>query len=183
MESAYKTMDPSYTESVWWSFKTLYEKGLVYEGFKSMHLCPRCGTTLSNFEVNQGYKDITDISVYVKFELVDEPNTFLLAWTTTPWTLPGNAALAVNPKEQYVKIKIKEENFILAKARLAVIKEEYEVVGEIKGKELVGKKYKPLFDYYDNGKLENRDNGWKVYGADFVTMEDGTGIVPISPLF
>jgi isoleucyl-tRNA synthetase len=87
MVDDYRTMDAGYTESVWWVFKTLHEKGLVYEGFKSMHLCPRCETTLSNFEVNQGYKDITDISVYVKFELVDEPETFLLAWTTTPWSL------------------------------------------------------------------------------------------------
>ncbi len=183
MEHAYKTMDASYTESVWASFKTLFGKGLVYEGFKSMHLCPRCGTTLSNFEVNLGYKDITDISVYAKFELVDEPNTFLVAWTTTPWSLPGNAALAVNPKEQYIKIKIKEEFLILAKPRLAVIKEEYEVAEEMKGQALVGKKYKPLFDYYDNEKLEGRERAWQVYGAEFVTMEDGTGVVHIAPMF
>src|SRR3989344_2672822 len=106
MENDYKTMDPSYTESVWWVFKTLYDKGLVYEGYKSMHLCPRCETTLANFEVNQGYKDITDLSVYAKFELVDEPGTFLLAWTTTPWTLPGNAALAVNEKVVYSRLKV-----------------------------------------------------------------------------
>ncbi len=183
MENAYKTMDSTYTESVWASFKKLYDKGLVYEGFKSMHLCPRCGTTLSNFEVNQGYKDITDISVYVKFELVNEPKTFLLAWTTTPWTLPGNAALAVNIKEKYIKIKIKDEFFILAKARLSVIKEEYESGEEINGKDLIGLEFKPLFDYFSNEKLENRKNAWKVYGADFVTMEDGTGIVHIAPAF
>src|SRR3990167_4353579 len=93
MEHAYKTMDSSYTESVWWSFKNLYDKNLVYQGFKSMHLCPHCETTLSNFEVNLGYTDITDISVYVKFELADEPGAYFLAWTTTPWTLPGNVAL------------------------------------------------------------------------------------------
>ncbi|MCB9816378.1 class I tRNA ligase family protein [Candidatus Nomurabacteria bacterium] len=104
MENDYKTMDSTYTESVWWVFKSLHEKGLVFEGFKSMHLCPRCGTTLSNFEVNQGYKDIKDISVFVEFPLVDEPDTSLLAWTTTPWTLPGNMALAVNEEFEYVKV-------------------------------------------------------------------------------
>ena len=88
MDHDYKTMDASYTESVWWAFKNLHDKGFVYEGYKSMHICPRCGTTLSNFEVTQGYKDVTDISVYVEFELIDEPNTFFIAWTTTPWTLP-----------------------------------------------------------------------------------------------
>ncbi len=183
MDHAYKTMDTSYTESVWTSFKKLFDNNLVYEGFKSMHLCPRCGTTLSNFEVNQGYKDITDISVYVKFQLSDESNTYLLAWTTTPWTLPGNVALAVNPKERYIKIKIKEEILVLAKARLAVLKEEYEVIGEIDGKDLVGLKYKPVFNYYENAVLDNKENAWKVYGAEFVTMEDGTGIVHIAPMF
>jgi isoleucyl-tRNA synthetase len=104
MENEYKTMDSSYSESVWWAFKTLYDKKLIYEGFKSMHICPRCETTLAASEVSQGYKDIKDISVYVKFELVDEPGTFLLAWTTTPWTLPGNVAVAVNPEIEYVRI-------------------------------------------------------------------------------
>src|SRR3989344_3697915 len=105
MDNAYKTMDTSYTESVWWAFKTLYDKDLIYKGFKSMHLCPRCETTLSNFEVAQGYKDISDLAVVVKFKVkpnqnigdvfTTNENTFLIAWTTTPWTLPGNIALAV----------------------------------------------------------------------------------------
>ena len=90
MENDYKTMDTSYTESVWWAFKNLYDKGLIYKSFKSMHICPHCETTLSNFEVNQGYKDITDISVYIKFAVLGEDNTYFLVWTTTPWTLPGN---------------------------------------------------------------------------------------------
>src|SRR3989344_943396 len=98
MDNAYRTMDPNYTESVWWAFKTLHAKNLVYEGYKSMHLCPRCETTLANFEVSQGYKDIDDLSVTVKFESLDETGTYLLVWTTTPWTLPGNVALAVNSK-------------------------------------------------------------------------------------
>lgn len=183
MENDYRTMNPTYTETVWWVFKQLHEKGLVYEGFKSMHLCPHCGTTLSNFEVSQGYKDITDISVTVKFELVEEPGTYFLAWTTTPWTLPGNVALAVNPDIDYVKIKLGEKKFILAESRLSVIKEPYEIVEKTEGNALVGMSYKPLFDYYNNSELKNIENGFKVYAADFVTTEDGTGIVHIAPAF
>jgi isoleucyl-tRNA synthetase len=183
MENDYKTLNPSYTESVWWAFKKLQDKGLIYEGFKSMHLCPHCGTTLSNFEVGQGYKDITDISVTAKFELVDEPGTFFLAWTTTPWTLPGNVALAINSEIDYVKIKIGEEKFILAESRLSAIKEQYEIVEKFSGEKIVGKSYKPLFDYYNNDKLKNKENGFKVYSAGFVTTEDGTGIVHIAPAF
>ncbi len=110
MDNDYRTMDSTYTESIWWVFKTLYDRGLIYEGYKSMHICPRCETTLANFEVNQGYKDVTDISVTVKFELIDEPGTFFLAWTTTPWTLPGNVALAVNPEINYVKVKTENKD-------------------------------------------------------------------------
>ncbi|MDO8604789.1 MAG: class I tRNA ligase family protein [bacterium] len=186
MEHEYSTMDANYTESVWWAFKTLYEKNLVYQGFKPMHICPRCETTLSNNEIAQGYKDITDISVTVKFEIVNEPGTFILAWTTTPWTLPGNVALAVNPEAEYLKVSIGEEKYILAKSRVetALAGKEYKVISEMKGKELVGKSYKPIFDYYAKDKtLENHENGWKVYGADFVTMESGTGVVHIAPAF
>lgn len=183
MENDYRTMNSTYTETVWWVFKQLHLKGLVYEGFKSMHLCPHCGTTLSNFEVTQGYKDITDISVTVKFELVEEAGTFFLAWTTTPWTLPGNVALAVNPEIDYVKIKIGNAKFILAESRLSVIKESYEIVEKIKGDALVGMSYKPVFDYYNNPDLKNIENGFKVSGASFVTTEDGTGIVHIAPAF
>jgi isoleucyl-tRNA synthetase len=118
MEKDYKTMNPEYMESVWWVFKSLFDKGLVYEGFKPMHLCPHCETTLANFEVAQGYKDITDISVTVKFELINEPGTYILAWTTTPWTLPGNVALAVNPEIDYVKVPTPDGIFILAESRL-----------------------------------------------------------------
>lgn len=184
MDNDYRTMDSSYTESVWWVFQTLYNKGLIYEGFKSMQLCPRCGTTLSNFEVNQGYKDITDISVYVKFALEGEKNTYVLAWTTTPWTLPGNVALAIGPDITYTKIKIGDSFYILAKERLSVVKEQYEVVGEIAAQDLIGKKYKPVFDYYvHDSKIKNRENGWKIYAAPFVTTTDGTGVVHIAPAF
>ncbi len=181
MDLAYLTMQPSYSESIWWSFKTLHDKGLIYQGFKSMHLCPHCGTTLSNFEVAQGYKDITDISVYVKFELVDEPGIFVLAWTTTPWTLPGNVALAVKSDIQYVQVEVKGEQIILAKDRLSVIKDEYTVIKEFSGAELVGKTYKPVFPYYKDAELKHKENIWKIVAADFVTTQDGVGVVHIAP--
>jgi len=183
MEHDYKTMDTSYTESVWWAFKKLHDKGLVYEGFKAMQLCPRCGTTLSNFEVSQGYKDITDLAITVKFELADEPGTALLAWTTTPWTLLGNMALAVNPEAVYVEISFGSERALLAKQRLSIVEGEYQIVREFPGSELVGRKYRPVFDYYKNIELKGKENAWQVYGADFVTMEEGTGIVHIAPAF
>ncbi len=186
MENDYRSMNSSYTESVWWVFKTLFDKGLAYEGYKSMHLCPRCETTLANFEVNLGYKDITDISVYVKFELVDEPGTYLLAWTTTPWTLPGNVALAVNAEINYLRIKTEDGSFIVAKDKIEeVLKDKkFEVVEEFKGEKLVGKKYQPFFDFYANdGELKNKENGWQIYAADFVTAEEGTGVVHIAPAF
>jgi len=197
MENPYKTMDNDYIESVLWVFKKLYEKELAYEGYKAMHLCPRCETTLSNFEVTLNYKEIKDFGVTVKFELKthcceatprrvnSKLKTYLLAWTTTAWTLPGNVALAINPKFEYVKIKINNEYFILAKERLAnVIDRPYEIVEKFKGSKLVGLKYKPLFNYYSENKdLKNREKGWQVYPADFVTLEEGTGIVHIAPAF
>jgi isoleucyl-tRNA synthetase len=184
MDDDYRTMDATYTESVWWAFSELHKKGLIYEGFKSMQLCPRCETTLSNFEVSQGYKDITDISVYAKFELKDEPGTFVLAWTTTPWTLPGNAALAINPVIKYVKVEVQGTKYILAESRLSVIKEEHKVLGPVETKDLLGKSYKPVFDYYVNdAQLKNKENAWKIYGADFVTTDSGTGVVHIAPAF
>lgn len=219
MEDDYRTMDTTYTETVWWIFKSLYDKGLIYEGYKSMHICPRCETTLSNFEVTQGYKDIVDLSVTAKFELVEEPGTFVLAWTTTPWTLPGNVALAVNPDIDYVKVKRftgkwKEDGkaiydkVILSKEIYKKLEQEsgsiktepfnflfnetptgYEFpemtreIEEFKGGELVGKKYKALFDYYQDDELKNFANGWKIYPAGFVTTEDGTGVVHIAPAF
>ncbi|MEI8339070.1 MAG: class I tRNA ligase family protein [bacterium] len=185
MEQDYRTINSSYTESVWWIFRTLHEKGLVYEGFKSMHLCPHCGTTLSNFEVAQGYKDITDITATAKFELADERGAYVLAWTTTPWTLPGNVALAINPDIDYVKVKVGAEFYILAESRLSVIKDTYELVEKFNGQTLVGKKYIPLFDYYTKpgSDIKNLENGFKIYPASFVTTEDGTGVVHIAPAF
>ncbi len=185
MKNSYKTMDLSFMESVWWVFKELFDKGLIYEGHRIMHICTRCETTLSQSEVAEGYKDIKDLSATVKFELTDEPGTFVLAWTTTPWTLIGNAALAVGEDIEYAKIKFEDANYILAKNLLeGVFKDKkYETISEFKGKDLVGKKYKPLFDYYVGKGLENEKNGWKIYAGEFVTTEEGTGVVHIAPAF
>jgi isoleucyl-tRNA synthetase len=189
MDNAYKTMDLDYMESVWSVFKDLYDKGLIYEGYRSMHVCPRCETTLSQSEVAEGYKDIKDLSVIAEFELVDEPGTSILAWTTTPWTLLGNVALAVGSDIKYVKIEKQDQGdggvvkFILAKDRLKDIfkDQEFTVLDEFLGQVLVGREYKPLFEI--DKSIKNAGNGWKVVSADFVTTEDGTGVVHIAPAF
>jgi isoleucyl-tRNA synthetase len=200
MENPYRTMDVDYMESIWWAFKQLWSNDLVYKDYRSMHICPRCETTLSQSEVAEGYKDVKDLSVTAKFKLEagqkigdfeTDDNTYVLAWTTTPWTLPGNVALAVGNEIDYVELqitndKLQIENYILAKERLAKIFEnkEYKIIKEFKGSEIVGKKYRPLFDYYANDeKLANRENGWQIYHGDFVTTEDGTGVVHIAPAF
>jgi isoleucyl-tRNA synthetase len=186
METPYTTMDSSFTESVWWGFNQLQKKGLVYESFKVMHVSPLLETTLSNFEVNQAYKDITDISATVKFQLQDQKNTFILAWTTTPWTLPANVALAVGKDVTYVKIKHEDNLYILASDLVEKnFKDKpYEIVEEFIGQELVGKSYKPVFEYYaKDSSIENYANGWKIYAGDFVTTTDGTGVVHIAPAF
>ncbi|MHB1118205.1 MAG: class I tRNA ligase family protein [Minisyncoccota bacterium] len=189
MEHAYRTMDANYTESIWWAFKTLHDKGLIYQGFKSMHICPRCETTLSNNEVSDGYQDITDISVTVKFELVDEPGTYLLAWTTTPWTLPGNVALAVGRGVGYAKWEKDGKFFILAEELAPKYFPDFDPADFSRYETLpvdylIGRSYRPIFDYYiQNKTLENHKNGWKIYEADFVTAESGTGIVHIAPAF
>ncbi len=185
MKNPYKTMDVEYMESVLHVFKDLYDKNLIYKGYKPMHICPRCETTLSNFEVTQNYKNIEDFAITLKFELIDEPKTFVLAWTTTSWTLPGNVALAVNPKITYIKIKtFDNKKYILAEERLGAVKEKYEIIEKFKGDKLVGENYKPLFDYFSQDKkLKDRENGWKIYPADFVNIEEGTGIVHIAPAF
>jgi len=185
MENDYKTMDPDFMESVWWVFKSLWEKGLLYEGHKSMHICPRCETTLSNIEVSQNYKDVKDISVTCKFELVDEPKTYVLAWTTTPWTLPGNVALAVGADLNYVKVEFDGAKYILVKELVPKFFEgkDYKVLENFKGATLVGKKYVPLFDYYKEADLVNKENLYVIESADFVSTEDGTGVVHIAPAF
>lgn len=256
MDNDYKTMNAEYTESIWWVFSEIYKKGLVYESYKSMHLCPRCETTLSNFEVTQGYKDITDLSATVKFKLTKESvenleekilkqvqddnaemqhtpdpslegnnpvdvfqkrggiagDVFVLAWTTTPWTLPGNVALAVGSEVEYILLnkidfelkehEIKKDDigikdrsvyeyhdrgyFIVSKDYFLKNYKDLRSVEavEVKGSDLVGLSYEPLFPYYaKRDDLENRENGWKIYAGDFVTTEEGTGIVHIAPAF
>ncbi len=181
MERDYKTMDASYTESVWWAFKNLYDRGLAYKGFKAMHYCPRCGTTLSNMEVAQGYVDIEDFAVTVKLPLVDEPDTSLLIWTTTPWTLPGNTAAAVNADATYVKVKVGEE-YLIASAEY-FSQQNIQPTQTFFGKELVGKRYLPPFDYFADELHKHKTHAWRVYAADYVTVEDGTGIVHLAPAF
>ncbi len=189
MDSPYITFDNEYIESVWWSLKEIWKKGLLYKGHKVVPYCPRCETTLSSHEVAQGYQDVEDPSVYVKFKLKQEKESeplYLLAWTTTPWTLLGNIALAVHPLHTYVKARVKvkdgakEENIILAEARLDVLEDEYEILERFKGKELEGMKYERLFEY---AKIEGGGESQKVITAEFVTLEEGTGVVHIAPAF
>ncbi|MEK7610412.1 MAG: class I tRNA ligase family protein [Patescibacteria group bacterium] len=187
MDNDYRTMDTSYTESVWWVFRQLWEKGLVYEGRKAMHLCPRCETTLANFEVNQGYKDVTDISIYVTLPLVTDPRTSLVIWTTTAWTLPGNVAVAVHPELIYAWARLENhETLIVAKSKLAEVlgATTYEVVKETTGADLVGLRYQPLFSYYsEQVNLPQRDAGWQIYADPFVSDVEGTGLVHLAPAF
>jgi isoleucyl-tRNA synthetase len=185
MDDDYKTMDKEYMESIWWVFKSLWDKELIYEGHKSMHICPRCETTLSQHEVSEGYEDVQDLSGIFKFELEDEPGTYILAWTTTPWTLPGNVVLALGEDIEYLKVESGKEKYILAKQNIEDIFEgkEYKILEAVKAKDLEGKKYIPLFDYYLNKELDNKENLYKIYLAGFVTVEDGTGVVHIAPAF
>lgn len=187
MEHPYKTMDATYTESIWWAWKTLHEKKLAYEGHKIMHICPRCETTLAQSEVGMEYHDVTDLSVTAKFELEDEPGTYVLAWTTTPWTLPGNTALALNKDAEYIQVKIEgmDGKYILAKERAGdVLKDmKHEIVETVDGATLIGKSYKPVFPYFENADIENKENIWKIWHADFITLDTGTGIAHEAPAF
>src|SRR3989339_452879 len=195
MDNAYKTMDIEFMESVWWVFKQLWNKGLIYEGKKSMHICPRCVTPLSNFEVTQGYKDVKDLSATVKFRITSlefkeklgiEGELYILAWTTTPWTLPGNVLLAVGENIEYVLVQCLEKNngyFVCAKDRVGEVfkqceKDKFELVGSFKGSDLLGLTYEPLFPYF-----VNTENAFRVVAGDFVSTEDGTGVVHIAPAF
>ena len=179
MENPYITYDDKYIESVWWSLKQIFDKGLLYKGHKIVPYCPRCGTALSSHEVAQGYKDVKEKSVIAKFKAADEENTYYLAWTTTPWTLPSNVGLCVNANEDYTKLKCGDEYFIMADALIPTCFEEgtYEKVETVKGKQLELRKYIPLFDYV------NPENAYKVICDDYVTLTDGTGIVHIAPAF
>lgn len=248
-EHAYATIDSKYTESVWWVIGQIHQKGLLYKGFKSMPYCPRCETPLSNFELNEGYKDdVSDPSLYVKFRLIDDEegteqgraqtaaaqgaseerkrgvqdstvsahrssqhsdvavsgsrvsgsageqadtvHTYLLAWTTTPWSLPGNAAIAVNPNETYVYASLRRSNsnnasdvLVLAKKRLEVLDGDYSVIKEVKGSDLSGKRYEPLFKINNLNSYQNTENLYMVWPADFVSVNDGTGVLHVAPSF
>ncbi|MBO5136571.1 MAG: isoleucine--tRNA ligase [Clostridia bacterium] len=180
MDNPYVTLDNNYIESEWWALKTIWDKGLLYKGHKIMPYCPRCGTSLSSHEVAQGYKDVKENSLIAKFIVSGKENEYILAWTTTPWTLPSNVALCVNPYESYVKIAVGDEKYILAKALLdKVIKEEYEIIEEYVGTDLVGTKYEPLYSF----KTPEEGKYCEVVADNYVTMEDGTGIVHIAPAF
>jgi isoleucyl-tRNA synthetase len=179
MDNPYITFKNEYIESVWWSLKQAWEKKLLYKGHKVVPYCPRCGTALSAHELSQGYKAVEEPSIFVKFKLKKE-DAYFLAWTTTPWTLLSNVALAVHPDETYIKIRYSGQILILAEQRgAALLKgQEYELLDGFPGKKLEGIEYEPLFDYAKPDK-----KAWYVVLADFVTMEEGTGIVHIAPAF
>ena len=218
-ENPYITYRNQYIESVWNVIKETEKKGLLYKDYKVVPWCPRCGTALSSHELAQGYENVKDLSVYVKFRVLSgnvalgrslspsadgalplDPSvcetppknnisagTYILAWTTTPWTLPGNVALAVGEKVDYVKIKKENEILILAKSRLSIIEGEYEIIEELKGKDLLGLEYEPLYPYLQNTIFESEkgkmEKAFKVYPANFVTTEDGTGVVHTAVMY
>jgi len=181
LDDPYITYNNDYIESLWWILKQANEKDLVFEGYKVVPQCPSCGTALSSHEVAQGYKKIEENSIYMKFKIKDKKDTYFLSWTTTPWTLPGNVALAVGRDIDYVQVEYKGENLILAKALLEdVLEEEYKTVKEMKGSDLLGREYEPLFPRaLDPGDKK----AWYIAPADFVTTEDGTGIVHTAVMY
>ncbi len=181
MKDPYITYNDNYIESVWWALKTIYDKGLIYKGYKIVPYCPRCGTALSSHEVAQGYKDVKEVSVYAKFKLKGETNRYFLAWTTTPWTLPSNVALCMNAKEDYAEIAVGVERYILADALVAKLFEEgsYEKLSVKKGKDYEYTEYEPIFSYETGAKKKAHF----ITNDDYVTLTDGTGIVHIAPAF
>ncbi len=178
LDDPYITLDNNYIESVWYILDNFFNRNLIYKAHKIVPYCPSCGTPLSSHEVAQGYKDVEDPSVFVKFKAKDEENTYYLAWTTTPWTLISNVALAVHPDETYVKVLHQGEYLVLAKARLAVLGDEVEIINEFPGRDLERKAYEPLFTFVEVDKA-----AWYIGLADYVTMSDGTGIVHTAPAF
>ena len=181
MENPYVTYDDNYIESEWWAIKQIADKGLLYKGYKIVPYCPRCGTALSSHEVAQGYKDVKETSVFVGFKVKGEENKYFLAWTTTPWTLPSNVALCMNPNESYVNIKVEDgTEYILAEKLVGKYFENYETLSVKLGKEYEYTEYEPLFDFV---KDTLKKKAYYLTVADYVTMEDGTGIVHIAPAF
>ena len=179
MENPYVTYHNPYIESVWWALKQMWDKGLLYEGHKVMPYCPRCGTALSSHEVAQGYKDVKDLTAIAKFKVADEENKYILAWTTTPWTLPSNLALCINKAYTYIEAKVNDEILILAKDLAPkVLGEDFETVREFQGAELLGTKYEQLMPFR---KVEGK--AFEVIHGDYVTLSDGTGVVHIAPAY
>ena len=184
MDNPYITYDNDYIESEWWALKAIYEKGLLYKGHKIVPYCPRCGTALSSHEVAQGYKEVKETSATVRFRVPDEENTYFLAWTTTPWTLPSNVSLCVNPDVTYAYVRVDgKETFIMAKDLIEAVLEghETEIVKEVLGKELEYKHYEPLFEC--TRKAAGGKDAFYVMVDDYVTTTDGTGIVHNAPAF
>jgi len=184
LDDPYVTLEDDYIESVWWSLRKLWDDGRLYEGHKVVPYCPRCGTALSSHEVALGYEDVKDPSIYVRFPLLDD-DASLLVWTTTPWTLPGNQAVAVAPDVTYVKARINEEAVILAEPLVEnVLGEEAEILDRFPGTALIGRRYRgPVFELGDGGPAPGSTDPFHVLGGDFVTTEDGTGLVHIAPAF
>ncbi len=188
LENPYVTFDNKYIESVWWAIQQMFDKGLIYKGYKIQWYSPGSGTVLSSHEVSLGYKEVQDPSVYVKFKVDGEENSYFMAWTTTPWTLISNMALAVHPTLEYVKVRVHEDNnenevfYYLAKGLVhKVLGDGYEIVQEFRGADLIGRTYEPMFRYAQ--KEISRDQAWRLIPAEFVTLEEGTGIVHIAPAF
>ncbi len=180
--NGYRTMDLNYMESIWWVFKQLWDQGLIYEGHKILPYCARCATPLSNFEANQGYMEVDDPAITIRFKIEGQENTYFLAWTTTPWTLPSNMALASGPEIEYVKVNDNGTFYILAESRLSAYykKDVPEIVERMKGSALAGMTYEPLFPYFADKKSEG---AFRMINAEYVSTEDGTGIVHIAPGF
>ena len=180
MEHPYVTYDDNYIESEWWSLKSVFDRGLIYKGYKIVPYCPRCGTALASHEVAQGYKDVEETSCTARFRVKGEKDLYILAWTTTPWTLPSNVALCMNANETYCEIEAGGSRYILAETLVGKYFEEYKVLSRKKGAEYEGTEYEPLFGFY---KLKNNEKAWFVTCDDYVTLTDGTGVVHIAPAF
>ncbi|KPJ61671.1 MAG: isoleucyl-tRNA synthase [Latescibacteria bacterium DG_63] len=178
LDNPYITCTNEYIETVWWILKRFFDEGLIYRAHKILPYCPRCGTALSSHEVSQGYEEVQDPSVYVRFRQRSDPGTSFLVWTTTPWTLISNVALAVHPDEKYAKVRLGDESFILAAERLNVLSDDYQTEEEFPGQKLAGLEYEPVFPFFSS-----TPGAFRVETADFVTMEEGTGIVHIAPAF
>ena len=192
MDDPYVTYHDDYIESEWWALKEIWNKGLLYKGFKIVPYCPRCGTPLSSHEVAQGYKDVKERSAIVRFKVKEEENAYILAWTTTPWTLPSNVGLCVNPDEAYVKVKAADGHiYYMAQALLDTVlgslaeegKSAYEVLETYVGKDLEYKEYEPLYECAAKVAQKQHKKGHYVVCDHYVTLSDGTGVVHIAPAF